>query len=546
MPKVVSFNGKIVVEPGVYSQIKGGEPNPPSQSTFGNVLLIDTGSNAGFGWNSGIDGVNENGANAIYEFNTLDDFRLAVNGGILWDISKWLFKPTKDQGFRGVQKLFYVRACTTTKGTATYTWTGGGANGGTFSISPRVEGLAANGNTNLSSGLIDRGFGMRMVAGTSNTAKFAIEFYRGNFRGTDFNSVPFDNIPADKTVPTLLLKSLEFNNITDLINWAKSDVTFNSWFTLNPSSVATGTGAVNAADLTSSIGNKLVAGGTETYNAQGITNVLERIKELDYTFILSDKYEADMADAYNFQLLSHIKLESEFRRFLIIGGGKDGTDFASTLAAADGFNSELVFLCFSRQKRNDSTMTGGVKVYPTLYYAAAYLGLVAGQEPQVPATYKNLDFDGVEYELSLNQRNQALLNGVIHQRFVSGMGWVINQDVNTLQKNDQGVFEDGTSPDGSTMRIALLLNKEIVENMRTRFIGSNANLADPADIKAFVETYLKFRVATKTDDNLILSFSGITVSLRGSDAYVTYAFVPNGPVNRIFVTGFMFNVNLSA
>lgn len=546
MPKVISFDGKTIVEPGVYSQIKGGETNPPNQATFGNVLLIDTGTNAGFGFNSGINGVNDQNGNSIYEFSSLEDFRTAVGGGLFWDVAKWLFKPSKDQGFRGVQKLFYVRAATTTKGTASYTWVGGAANGGTFSVSPRVEGIAANGVTNGISGLIERGFGMRMVSGTTDTAKFVIEFYRGSFRGNDYNAVPFDNIKAEKTVPVLLLRSIEFSTVGELLTWARNDYSFNTWFTLNLSSAVAGSGIVDSADLTASAGNKLVTAGTETYDAAGITNVLERIKELDYTFILSDKYEANMNDAYNYQLLSHIKLESEFRRIIVIGGGADGTKLADTTTAAAGFNSELVHICFSRQKRNDRNSVSGIRKYPTIYYAAAYLGLIAGQEPQLPATYKKLDFDGVEYELSKNQRDAALLSGIVHQRFVSGLGWVVNQDVNTLQKNDQGVFEDGTSPDGSTMRIALLLNKEIVENMRIRFIGSNVNLADPADIKAFTETYLKFRVASKINDNLILSFGGITVDVKGSDVYVTYGFVPNGPVNRIFVTGFMFNVNLSA
>lgn len=546
MPSIVSFNGKSIVEPGAYSRIVGGETNPPIQASFGNVLLIDTGSMAGFGYGSGIVGDLQSGPNSIYKYANLDDFRQAVGGSVMWDASKFLFKPSRNAGFRGINSITLIKAATTTKGTATYTWVGGGANGGVFAIHPKVEGVAANGVTNGTSGLIERGFGMRMSAGTLDAAKFVVEFYRGSFRGLDYNSIPFNNIAASEALPELIIKSIEFTNIAELIAWAQTSRAFNSWFVLASTTAAAGTGVVDAADLAASTGNKLVAGGTETYGAGDLQKVFQQIAEYDYSFILCDKYEANMDDTVNFQILAHVQQDSEFKRILVIGGGKDETEYDDTLTTTASFDSELVHVCYSRTWKKDISSVVGKRYYPTIYHACAYLGRIAGQQPQTPATFKDLDFDGVLHEMTKSQRERALLGGVVHQRYVDGIGWVINQDVNTKQANELDIYEDGTSPHGTIMRIAHQLNKELVINLRSKFVGLNANTASPADVKAFAEGYLKLRTATSIDDNLILSFQNVRVQLRGSDYDVKYGFVPNGPVNRFFVTGFMFNVDLSA
>lgn len=545
MPSVVAFNGKSIIEPGAYSRVLGGETNPPDLASFGKVLIIDTGSLGNYGYGSGILGERESGPNSIYTFNNLNDFRQAVGGSVIWDASKWLFKPSKNPGFRGVESIVLVSAKESTKGVMTFTWDDG-ANGGVFSVATKVEGTAANGIENVTSGLIERGFGMRMKAGTIDPAKFVVEFYRGTFRGLDFNNVPFDNIKAEDAVPELIVRSKEFSTVGELVAWCNGNRAFNSWFYINSTTAVTGTGALTPGDLTTYDGdNVLATGGTQTYTTAALNEVFKYITELDYTFILADKYEADMSHANNVSIFEHIKNESEYQRFLVIGGGADSDDYQDTLDAAEDFDSSYVHVVYSRTKKNDPASVLGYREYPTIYHAAAYLGRIAGQEPQVPATFKELDFDGVKHELAKSEREQALLQGVVHMRYVQDLGWVINQDVNTKQTNELDIYEDGTSPHGSIMRIAALLNKELVVNIRKKFVGGNANTSSPADVKAFVETYLNTKVASRTDDNLILSFKNVRVQLLGSDTKVDYGFMPNGPTNRFFITGFMYNVSLA-
>lgn len=549
MAKVITFNGRQIVEPGSYSRIIGGETNPPDTATFGNALILDLGQGAGFGFGSGINGDFESGNKSIFQFLNLDDFRTAIRGGIYWDLAKWLFKPSRDVGIKGIDSLFLVRAATTTKAAFSYVWVGGGANGGTFEVEARSEGTGANGVINGTSGDLERGFAMNMIAGIIDTAKFIVEFKVGTFRGLDTNGVPFNNIAAEDTVSETIVRSIEFNDIADLIAWATDDAVFQSFFALGAATAVAGTGVVDAADLAANTGLKVFVGGTESYGAADLTKVFANIKELDYTFILADKFGDDAEDLENSQILAHFITESEFsQRFLVIGGGFDETKFTQALGslpAAAVYDSELVHVVHSGTKKAIPTGSG-FREYPSIYHAASVLGRMAGGEPQDPVTWKDLDWDGVVHELNLSEREQAIQAGVVHMRDVPDLGLVINQDINSLQNNEQDIFEDGTSPHGSIMRIAALLNKELTKNTRVRFVGQNVNTASPADVKAFVEGFLQFRTATKTDDNLILSFKNVNVSLAGSDYTITYGFVPNGPINRLFITGFMFNVNLTA
>ena len=90
----VNFNGKKVIEPGVYSQIKSGVPAKPPVVTFGNLMIIDTGSGAGWGSGSGISGQHSEGIGSVYGFDNVNDFMLFMKGGLYYDLADYIFNPT--------------------------------------------------------------------------------------------------------------------------------------------------------------------------------------------------------------------------------------------------------------------------------------------------------------------------------------------------------------------------------------------------------------------------------------------------------------------
>jgi hypothetical protein len=559
MSQPVTFNDRTIIEPGAYAQIKGAVERAVVAGEFSTLVFIDTNNlnSGGYGWGSGVNGTIQNGQDAIYEFDNLVDFQTAVGGGVIYDLAKFWFKPSRDIRQPGIRKLFYVRALTTAPATETLTFVGSGSDGGVFTIRSKAEGLVGNGATNGLSSTLSTGFGIRMVAGTFDANKFKVQFYRGTYRGTDTTASDtplIDDRAENTTEPELLTESIEFDNVAQLKAWMDGNTIFNDYFELS-SYTLNGTGEVTTADLTALAGWNLFAGGTQSYSADDLVDALDALREVDYTFITSDRYGT--LDAAALSIFNHTVADHDYNSFFIFGGGFNSGDFndpadnstdrTHSIQQAEQLDSAFAYVVHSGVKRPNFNGTA-IRNYSSLYHAGLFAGRLAGLEPQVPITWLDLDITGVVHQLSKSEREFAIQNGVIHQRNVQERGgFVVNQESNSKQDNMQDIYQDGTSPHGSIMRIASLLNKELVQNLRRNFIaGQNANTSSPADIKSYVETYLRGKIATPNDDNLILNFQNVTVQLSGSDYNITYAITPNGPISRIFVTGFLLPINLSA
>ncbi len=546
MATKVFFGGKTIFEPGVFAQTLSGIKTPPQPTDFGTVLIIDTGSGAGFGAGSGIDGELLNGREAIERsfYDNNDDFREQIRGGLWWLMAQPLFRPLA-VGINGVSGIYYIKAATTTAATLNYVFTGGGANGGSLTIKYRNEGVVGNGAE--IAGNITRGFGARMVQDPLVTTRFALEFYIGTFRGTD-NAIstgdPYDGIAEEDTAEQLIARSPYFDNIETFINWANTDPQFNRYFALSASAI-TGTGAVDAADLAANVANNLATGGTETYSTTLLDQVLDAVDDLDYTYILSDQYEANAGSVDNFKILDHILNQATFEKFLVVAGGRTEAEFQApggSIPTAQLYNSDRVMLIHGGVKIRSNITGDGLKDYGSIYKAALYLGRRAGLQPQDSVTFKSLAMDGDQHVMSAAQRELALDSGVIHTKQVQNE-WEVNQDINTLQLNSLVVNEDGTSHQVTVKTISSLLNKEIVilsrRDLFKKEAGPNRNTVRPADVQAWIDAYLTSRTADENSDNLILYFEGVSVAIE-QDAYrVTYRFEPNFEVNKLLVTGFI-------
>ena len=421
--------------------------------------------------------------------------------------------------------------------------TGSSPDGGVVTIKTKNEGAAANGV--ITSGEISLGYGAKMMAGTIDTSKFIIEFYEGTYKGLDPDGDDYGGVSQYNSHQLLIARSIEFNNISDLISWMQTDYSFAARFILSSSSV-NGSGALAAADLTAHSSILTFSGGATNYTSAALDELLSVISEVDNSFFLADEYAAQAQGLNNTKIMEFMISQSEFDKSLVIGGGNDETDFlTNSIATARYYDRKDATIVHSGFKIN-KLVGAGLKTLPSFYHAACVVGREAGLAPQTSLTFKAIRPTIFNHQLKKSDREFALQNGVLHNRFVPGIGFVINQGINSLQRNTQMVNPDGTSCEKSIMRIAAQLNKELTLNMRPLFIGGNLFTASPADVKSFIEGYLIQKTASTNQDNLIISFKNVTVKQVQDYYQVSYKFGPNSPINKIFSTGFIIDNNLSA
>lgn len=547
MASKVYFNGRKVILPGTYSTIKSGLDNPPQNLDYGKIMVIDTGIGAGFGGGSGIDGENFKNSDSVYEFTDVQSYRDFLKGGILWKIAEPLFKPKGNNV--GVSTVYHVRAATTESASMVFAPTGGGANGGAVTIKVKDEGVVGNGEANSSKTELYLGYGYTFETSTTDSTKFVLKFFKGTFRGVADDGIPFNEMEKEDTKREFLLMSTEFDNMDEVLYWMRTNKDFNSVFT-SSLGVTNGDGSITTDDLTAISGIQVASGGTEDYSTDNLDKVFESIKDLDYTFVLCTEYGEKAQSVMNGKILSHLNdIDTRFDKFMIVGGGDNSSEFASgtnnsSIDTAKYYNSDRVIVTHGGVKKVCQTSPTGFRKLPSLYHAALHLGRIAGLAPQVPPTFKAIDIDGLEHNLTTREQETALNAGVLATVYDRDFqDFIILQGVNTLQNNEFLVNADATSYSIQLKRIVSQINKELIINSKLQLLnqseGVNRSTLSSKNVEDWVKGYLQRITATTTTDNLILSFRDVTVKVQ-ADAYkVSYGIVPNTEINKLFFTGFI-------
>ena len=430
----------------------------------------------------------------------------------------------------------------------TFTATGGGAAGGTFKVKCRDEGIAGNGI--LTSTHLDKGFAFTIESGVLDTAKWIFKIWRGTWVGDHTDSISYGEVAKVATVAELVVQSPEFNTIQELIAWATTSQQFNVFFELDATSAAVGAGTINAADVTPVATYSVAAGGTETYSSTHLDSVFEAIKDLDYQFILCDKYgTTDYNNALVTKVFAHIKdSDTQFIKTMVIGGGQNESEFKTTGGSVDiakYFNSNRVITVHGAVKTTTQVNGQGFRTWPSLYHAAVVLGRICGLQPQIPITNKQIGIAGLAHNIVKRDQEIGLGAGVLMT--VADQyrgGFKILQGVNSLQDNNLLFNSLAQSHSIQFERIVAQVNRELIVNSEIDLLGNpngvNANTLSAGILKTWTETYLQSRVATSDVDNLLISFRNVVVT-KVEDYYkVNYGIVINNEITKIFYTGFLF------
>ena len=540
MATVVNFHGKNYIEPGSYAVSVYNPTSVVNVSEFGNVMIIDTGlaknGDYEFAGGSGIHGELNKGLKSVYEFDNYEDFLSFMGGGLVGDIAQKIFTPR--DGVAGAPKLFYCRAATTKCANITLTF----SSGNSLILKCKNEGEVGNGVIN--GGVLKVGYAARVITGSDDSSKFKCQVYRGSFMGVDKDGEPYGSASLSKATGNLLTESEEFETLEELYNWARSDKYILANFVVSMTGVKTSN--LSAVTLTAATGGK-----TEWLKDSEYADVLEAISELDVTFFLATNTSVGdgISSATTGRLFTFLKNDAKFTEFLVIPGGSSDSDLFgesdSSQAIAKYYDSEQVVVVHGAPivNRKDGN---GTKELPSIYLAAAIIGLAAGQAPQQPLTFKRVGYQSFAYDLKKKEREKALQAGIMHVRNLSGY-WCVNQGITTLQDNKKSIASDGQTMELSIALIKAQLNKELIVDSANRFIGDTSAVnASPQTIKNFTETKLSSLTAKTGEDNLLKSWKNVKVVQKNSDFQITYDFAPNLPVNKLFFTGNILDLELNS
>ena len=540
MATVVNFHGKNYIEPGSYAVSVYNPTSVVNVSEFGNVMIIDTGlaknGDYEFAGGSGIHGELNKGLKSVYEFDNYEDFLSFMGGGLVGDIAEKIFTPR--DGVAGAPKLFYCRAATTKCANITLTF----GSGNSLILKCKNEGEVGNGV--IEGGVLKVGYAARVITGSDDPSKFKCQVYRGSFMGVDKDGEPYGSVSLSKATGNLLTESEEFETLEELYNWARSDKYILANFVVSMTGVKTSN--ISAVTLTAATGGK-----TEWLKDSEYADVLEAISELDVTFFLATNTSVGdgISSATTGRLFTFLKNDAKFTEFLVIPGGSSDSDLFgdsdSSQAIAKYYDSEQVVVVHGAPivNRKDGN---GTKELPSIYLAAAIIGLASGQAPQQPLTFKRVGYQSFAYDLKKKEREKALQAGIMHVRNLSGY-WCVNQGITTLQDNKKSIASDGQTMELSIALIKAQLNKELIVDSANRFIGNTSAVnASPQTIKNFTETKLSSLTAKTGEDNLLKSWKNVKVVQKNSDFQITYDFAPNLPVNKLFFTGNILDLEVNS
>lgn len=538
MATVVNFHGKNYIEPGAYAVSVYNPTSITNVSEFGNVMIIDTGLSMNgsyeFAGGSGVHGELNKGLKSVYSFDNYEDFLSFMGGGLVGDIAKKIFTPM--DGVTGAPKLYYCRAATTTCAKISLAF-----DAGKLELKCKNEGVAGNGV--ISDGQLKVGYAAKVVTGTDDASKFKLQVYVGSYMGVDEAGEPFGSKNFSDAVSYLLSESEEFSTLGELYEWARADKYILANF------VVSKTGADDIALSTISL--TAASGGTTEYlKDTEYADVLEAISELDITFFLATNTTVDKgidSDTTG-RLFTFLKNNAKFTEFLVIPGGSGDADLLgeknTSQAIAKYYDSGQVVAVHGAPIVSRKDGNGDKQLSP-IYLAASIIGLNAGQSPQSPLTFQKVGYQAFAYDLKQREREKALQAGIMHVRNVSG-NWCINQGVTTLQDNKKTITNDGQSMELSIELIKAQLNKELIVDSQTRFVGKTGATASAQTVKNFTETKLQSLTATTDTDNLIVAWKNVKVVTKDGDYQITYDFQPNLPVNKLFFTGNILDLNTNA
>ena len=554
----ISFDGKILREPQAASKLVVGIPPKANPLATGRVIVL---------------GTSEGGApDTVHWFADKSEAKDTLRNGDALRAIGYIFNPSSQSD--GAPAVGFVRSQTAVQGSLTkggLKFTAIDYGSWTNNIKVKVEtGTEANTKkVTINYGEqyeIGDNLGLALTITSTGTTP-TIQVGSNNIKGIENSATTFD---LDMTLSDYDTLSKVATAINGYANWTctlyekgpagmgslkstyLTDLTAAScssavqmkaypyivehWVNNNSAYASASVVTAGTAVTNTTAYESLASGSEGTMTTQAITDALELIEEENCQIVWIDSETA----AHHALVDGHCRNDAQNERMAFFGSTSQSTKASAITdveSAANTLNSarSVMVACGIKDFKEDGS---GTEALSPKYFASKMAGLTAGLAVYEPLTHKVFSCVSLQYYFTQAERESLINAGVLAPRFYNGLGFIVNQGVNTLQ-NNLNLWDASTSlsPEISLMRSADQVNKELRVAADKQYIGGTVGVGRDTII-GFVSSYLKDKeregVIAANDgdpDNILPAWQDISASRLSDGWHVKYSVRFNNPFN---------------
>lgn len=283
----------------------------------------------------------------------------------------------------------------------------------------------------------------------------------------------------------------------------------------------------------------LASGASPSMTNDNIATVLSAIDEANAQIIYIDS----TTESQHALVVAHCISNDYWRQGVFGGESKTTKALAITDVLEKAKNMNSAYGCLVACGVWDVAVDGsGTELLTPKFFAAKVAGLIAGQPVIEPITHKVFSCTGLQYDFKKSEREQLINGGVIAPRDYEGVGFLINQGVNTLQSNTN-LWDVGAnaSPEISLMRAQGQFNRELVVAAEIIFIGGTVGVGR-GTIESFVTQFCNDKekdgtlAANDADpDNYLPAWENLVISRLDAGWSVAVSLRFNNPFNFFLI-----------
>lgn len=364
----------------------------------------------------------------------------------------------------------------------------------------------------------------------NDSKKAYIEVWMGTYEGQNSAGYNIANTRANSG-PTMVFRSRKCTTPQQLVTSLQTSSDWNNLFSASEYQTTSNT------FLSTENETFKFTGGSDTY-MENLSEVYQYLNDIDYSFAMV----LEKGDTQNFaqSLYEYIKDEAKDIKQMVTYNGV----FDSAMALAAQYDDDAVIVASGVVKETSISSPDGFIVHDPMVTAGYVLGRICGLSPEIAATMKRINIDGMDIEPSTANLEDMLDAGVICPYYDPDLGYYcLSQAVNSLQSNSRFINTDCTTYSIQAKRIIAQVMKNLQQRSKIEFWGGEGGVNKGSLSDAFLKTWTRGILEEltlsqdKTLNNYLLTYEVTKIETQEDNKFVYFTFTINGEVTKVFFTG---------